>query len=537
MKRILIYVAVISILGGVQAHAETYEEYLKKQMAEYQNYLDEMDREFSAFLKQQWKEYRGEAPEKLYEKPKPLQPPVADKDKKPETVKIIPKEEPKQIIKPSVPIKQEEPLKQQDTVEKPVVKIPEPVKVKEPEKPVVKLLKPQDEKSEPKEPVPAFSGDVKEPKPFFTPEQEGDNVSLSFYGLSLSIPFDKKLSVSAQKPISSASISKWWEDAASADFKKTQVYLEKTVKNNNLGDWGYVLLLERFSAKIHGTSPEQKMLVWFFLNKSGYDAKLGYTKEGRTKVMVPSDSSLFGLSFYTFGNERYYVVNTFEQKEPSESLYTYKGAYPKTDKVIVLKKMSAPKLNFSGFGKDLNFEYKGEKYTVRPVVNKYDVAFYNTFPQAELSMYTTADMPEWVDKTVLPVLKEALKGRDVEDGVNLLLKFVQTAFEYKTDDGQFGREKFFFAEEIFYYPYSDCEDRSILFAYLVKNLLKRDVVMLNFPNHIATAVDMGDKTVGAYLTYKGKKYTVADPTFINATAGMVMPQFKGVSPEIEETGI
>lgn len=536
MKKFLIYFVMFSMCSVATVQAETYEEYLKSQMTEYQNYLDEMDKEFSSFLKQQWKEYRGEEPEKLYEKPKPVTLPVAP-DKKPETVQIVPKIEPNEVLKPSLPVKKQEPEKIEQPIQKPVVKIPEPVKVKEPEKPVVPTLKPSKDKDEPNEPLPAYTGEAKEPKPFYTPEQEGDNLSLSFYGLNLLIPYDKKIAVSAQKPLSSATISKWWEDAASSDFKKTQTYLEKTVANNRLGDWGYVLLLERFTAKLHGTSPEQKMLVWFFLNKSGYDAKLGYTKEGRAKVMVPADSNIYGISFYTFNNEKYYVINTFEQKDSSDSLYTYKGSYPKTDKIISLKKMATPKLSFSGYGKDLAFDYKGEKYAIKSIANKYNVAYYNTFPQAELGVYTTAAMPEWVDKTVLPVLAEALKGKDTEDGVNLLLRFVQTAFEYKTDGGQFGREKFFFAEEIFYYPYSDCEDRSILFAYLVKKLLKKDVVMLNYPNHVATAVEMGDKTVGAYLTYKGKKYTVTDPTYTNATAGMVMPQFKGVSPEIEETGI
>lgn len=40
----------------------------------------------------------------------------------------------------------------------------------------------------------------------------------------------------------------------------------------------------------------------------------------------------------------------------------------------------------------------------------------------------------------------------------------------------------------YYYPYSDCEDRSILFARLVKDLLGLDVVLLYYPAHIATAV-------------------------------------------------
>ena len=74
------------------------------------------------------------------------------------------------------------------------------------------------------------------------------------------------------------------------------------------------------------------------------------------------------------------------------------------------------------------------------------------------------------------------------DAVNVLLRFVQTGFSYLTDSEQFGREKFMFPEETLSYPYSDCEDRSFLFAYLVSSLLGLDVIGLDYPGHVATAV-------------------------------------------------
>ncbi len=164
------------------------------------------------------------------------------------------------------------------------------------------------------------------------------------------------------------------------------------------------------------------------------------------------------------------------------------------------------------------------------------MAFLNNFPQADLAVYTGgAKTPDWIDQTILPELKKILAGKSKRESINILLKFVQTAFEYKTDDQQFGREKFLFTEETLYYPYSDCEDRSVLFAYLVERLTKLDVVMLDFPGHIAVAVDMGgSENTGAVVSYKGKNYSVTDPTYINATAGMIMPQYKNTNPGIIE---
>lgn len=116
--------------------------------------------------------------------------------------------------------------------------------------------------------------------------------------------------------------------------------------------------------------------------------------------------------------------------------------------------------------------------------------------------------------------------------VNLLLCFVQTAFSYQVDDQQFGREKFLFPEETLFYPYSDCEDRSILFAYLVRELLGLEVIGLDYPGHVATAVRFSEEVPGDFVLCQGRKYTVCDPTYINATLGMGMPQFRGVDPQV-----
>ena len=66
-----------------------------------------------------------------------------------------------------------------------------------------------------------------------------------------------------------------------------------------------------------------------------------------------------------------------------------------------------------------------------------------------------------------------------EDALNFLLHFTQSAFRYQTDGQQFGRERSLFPEETFYYPYSDCEDRAIFFSWLVRRLLKQEIVLLH----------------------------------------------------------
>ena len=118
-----------------------------------------------------------------------------------------------------------------------------------------------------------------------------------------------------------------------------------------------------------------------------------------------------------------------------------------------------------------------------------------------------------------------------EEAVDFLLTFVQKAFPYKTDDAQFGRERYLFVEESLHFPYNDCEDRSVLFAWLVHELVGVKVVGLLYPGHMSTAVALkqvkpGFKTV----LFQGKNLVIADPTYIGASLGMAMPSYERLKP-------
>ena len=100
---------------------------------------------------------------------------------------------------------------------------------------------------------------------------------------------------------------------------------------------------------------------------------------------------------------------------------------------------------------------------------------------------------------------------------------MQTAFEYKTDDEVWGCERSFFPEETLYYPYCDCEDRSIFFSRIVRDLLGLDVVLVHYPGHLATAVHFPATSPGDKISVNGAQFTICDPTFKNASAGRTMP--------------
>jgi hypothetical protein len=132
---------------------------------------------------------------------------------------------------------------------------------------------------------------------------------------------------------------------------------------------------------------------------------------------------------------------------------------------------------------------------------------------------------------LLAGLRVIIDGKKEVEAVNILLRFVQNAFAYKTDQKQFKYEKVLFPEETLYYKYSDCEDRTILFSYLVKNLLNLDTIGLKYKDHISSAVALNSKIRGDGYKVNGRLFYVADPTFINANIGETMTKYKNKIPQ------
>ena len=132
-------------------------------------------------------------------------------------------------------------------------------------------------------------------------------------------------------------------------------------------------------------------------------------------------------------------------------------------------------------------------------------------------------MDKSVASSLYPALKEFIGDRSEKEAAERLLNWVQTAFVYEYDDKVWGGDRAFFAEETLYYPYCDCEDRSILFSHLVRDLLGLDVILVFYPGHLATAVCFKSDVKGDYIMNDGRKFVVCDPTYIGAPLGMTMP--------------
>ena len=470
-----------------------FEQWKQQQQQSFQEYKDERDREFTAFLKEHWREIELIKGFVRDEKPKPVVMPVA---------------------KPLPAKPQPQPVPEVEPLEKPVEEIP------------VELVTPKPVVVTPKPAVPL--------KPVTVPVQErkGIRTQVDYFGKRITFYYDPAFKRSLPYRLSEAALSGFWSELSKTDYEPLLEQLNRQAQALQLNDWGYVVLTNKLAQQIYPASTnKQALLTWFVMTKAGFSSRAAYD-ERNVYLLIPAKQRLYEVTYFTFDNERYYAISFDGNNSKPGNVYTYDGHYPGANKKLDMSMRTRVAKGSNVEKRNLSFEYGGQSYDIEADYEKARIDFLNTYPQLDLELYFASEVGETAESPLLQQLASEIEGMSEEDAVNFLLRFVQTSLKYSTDEKQFGKENYLFPEETIYYPYSDCEDRSVLFAWLVKKLLGLEVVGLNYPGHVATAVQLKHAAEGDYVTYNGKRYTVADPTFINATVGMTMPDYKNTRPEV-----
>ncbi len=448
---------------------------VQAQKDEFQEYKDKRDKQFTDFLKSQWKAVDIVKGEVRDEEPKPEVMPIA-------TPAPLPTRQPD--INPAI------------------IALPKPVLTKKP--------------------VPA---------PVVVREK-GKSINIEFYGRQLPFYYDGRLKQRLSSMINKDAVSKYWSDLSKADYEDLLYQLTTQKKSLQLNDWAFASLINKLAAAINNSQRnETTLLSWFLLAKSGYKARIAYNRTS-VYLLVPSKHELFEVSYFTYSGKRYYAAEFDGRKQNLGQVYTYDGEYPDTIKDFDMLVTSVVASSDSAERRHLSFKFEGKQYNIDVSYDRGRIKFFSTYPQLSLNLYFDSGVYKTTATPLQKQLAANMQGMSEQQAVNFLLRFVQTSLKYETDEQQFGEENYLFPEETLYYPYSDCEDRAVLFAWLVKSLLNLDVVGLDYPGHVAAAVNFHETVTGDSISYQGKRYVVTDPTYINANAGMTMPNFKQFEPTV-----
>jgi len=302
--------------------------------------------------------------------------------------------------------------------------------------------------------------------------------------------------------------------------------LYKIKQAYHFNDWGYYNILIEAAENIFNSSNEQTLFVWYALLQSGYRIKVGYN-DSYLFLLLPTQQELYNIQYLKENNLRYYLFQG--GKNQPAHISTYPGFYTDHSKIFSFSLDELPVLP----GGETEFRqliYKQKSIGLE--FNSGAMDFLSSYPQCALPVYFSAPLSsanlDILDKIFIPLFK----NKTDREKVDILLNFIQGSIEYKIDQEQFGKERYMFAEECLYYPFSDCEDRSVLLGQLVKHFTGLPAIGLEFSEHVTLAVHFPDEEYGNYVLYEGKKYFICDSTYINATSGMIPEDIKKEKPKI-----
>ncbi len=358
-------------------------------------------------------------------------------------------------------------------------------------------------------------------------------LSANFFGRDLILRYDSRALFEPMDYVNENHIADLWLKMDQSSHEMLLYQLQRYAEHMQLNDWGYCQLVNRAAKHIYPHSKNSRVIFnWFHLSKSGYIATVAYSRD-RLYLMMPSEHVLYGKTYLKGENGLKYYVFDLDGTDPDLArVRVYDNKYPEASRKLDFAISRAPALAERIETRNLKFSYKGNDYSFPVKINKYLMGFYSSYPFMDLNVYMGAPLSQAARNSLIPSLRAATKNMSEQEAANFLLRFVQTAFEYKTDREQFGKERYLFAEETLFYRYSDCEDRSVLFAYLVREVIGLEAIGLVFPGHAATAVSFGEDVKGDHIRYRGKKYIICDPTYINAELGMVLPAYKNKEAKV-----
>lgn len=475
-KNKILPILFLGILASTNGFAQnnnprkTYDDFKKQALQKYNDFRTQANEQYAVFLKQAWEQYNAlpAIPKPKDETVPPVTIPEEDKDK---TIKSNP-----------IPIKE-------------VVVPPTPDPQPTPIAPIKENSQPQER-----------------------------TIDFVYCGTQCRIRLIKNLNLTLQNCSNEQLSNVWTQLSAEGVLNNTIRDCLAIRVGRNLCDWAYLNLLSLFSKAIYGKSNEATMLTSYIYAQSGYKMRLG-RNEQNIYLLYASEHGIYDIAYFDIDGLKFYP---FECNK--DQLEICDASLPKEKPLSLYIPQSQ------------QFEYKASKLRtltskrypdvqIHVQVNENMIDFYNTYPTSEINnnfmtrwaMYANTPLDEHVKKDLYPALKEKINGMNQLEAANKLLNWVQTAFVYEYDDKVWGHDRAFFAEETLYYPYCDCEDRSILFSRLTRDLLGLETILVFYPGHLASAVCFTENVSGDYISLNGKRYVITDPTYIGAPVGRTMP--------------
>lgn len=355
------------------------------------------------------------------------------------------------------------------------------------------------------------------------------DLRFTFYGTEMSVPFPENFKF-VLPDCSNQTLSDTWKLLSTPRFGETIRGCLLLRHQHQMCDWAYVEMLRTMSETYFGKdSNEAVFLAAYIYCQTGYKTRLA-RNDNKLYMLVASEQFIYDHSYIYRDGQDFFTV---QKVDYSTTLEVCDASFMEEKRLTMFIPKSL-KLNPKRETPRIIKSTADPRIAVSVAVDRNVIKFYNQYPKLrfgdndfirEWAMYANTPLNEDVKEQLYPILRNLLDSLTVREGVQTLMRLIQTGLEYGDDNTAWGSDRAFFAEETLYYPKCDCEDKSILFSRLVRDLygLKAMLVYMEAPNaedHMCTAVNFKEDISGYYIADKyGAKYYYCDPTWGGLSIG------------------
>lgn len=365
------------------------------------------------------------------------------------------------------------------------------------------------------------------------------NFSFEFYDGTFNFELDPTSDIPFESGLSQSSVESFYQDINASKYHPLITRLQEYKEKHQLNDWIYYQLIRKTAQQISPKADNYHrytLYKWFLLSKSGYDARLGVGKD-RLIFYVRNDENVNDIPFFMEDGQKYMCLNYHDYGKIDfikEKIIPSKIHVPEAKTSFSYKVTRMPDFKPESYTqKNINFEYDKRSYHFKVKLNQAVDAIFANYPGVDFETYFNIPLSNETYHSLIPILKENVKGMDQKKGVDYLMRFTRYAFLYENDDDNFGKEKRLSPEQTLLSKYSDCDDRAALFFYLVREIYNLPMIALLYPTHISVAVQF-DKPMGSSIIYKGEKYSVCEstPQKQDLKIGQIASNLKRVSYDV-----
>jgi len=344
--------------------------------------------------------------------------------------------------------------------------------------------------------------------------------TISFYSEEVTIEFAEDMvksfygQLGKLSPLNGKSeVENYFKKLERSNYRLFMNNLDSYRAKFQLNDWHYYELLRLASEEVfRGKSKlDRTLLAWFILNKKGFNCRLTFLRN-RAFLNIYTNDELYEVPIIEEAGQSFVNLSSFHDHTASlESLYIESYIPNPQGKAFSFDIPTLPKLKSESKERVITFRNGMDTYQMDVNYDGTVISWMQSYRFIAEHKYVEVPLSTVLANSLVPKLKKITQGKSERGSLEILVAFTRSAFEYARDEQYFGKSKPMIPDEVFFYPKSDCEDRSAIFYALVKEVLDLPMIVMAFQDHVTVGVST-TKPIGQAINYNNRRYYVCDPT-------------------------